>query len=142
MSIIKRVGNFFRNIIPPEEILPPARTKPKVPIKGKLTYRGASPEKVKNIIEQQKLMNTKTFINNVDKSIKWPNSLYICHPALEVFNDVEIVTVISKLNKDELLALKVALSKATLYYPDYYLVSRKLSKALKERGYKYNKAKR
>jgi len=110
----------------------PVNVKPKIPIKGNLTYKGKSLAETKRIIHRQQAKKSEDFNVKVDECRQWLKKINPWGTAA-LF---EINRVIHKQSTNTLLALKVANSNNNIF-PVNYLVNQEVKRVLKARGHRY-----
>lgn len=143
MNLLKRIGKAFFGDSNDEETTlstsKPLRAKPKPPRKGKLTYRGKSLEQTKNIIHNQKLKSSEDFNKMVDDFTIWIDDTITFYIAT-AWSEGDIWHTVGKLNKKELSALRVAMSKYPYSYPSNSfdgMVFSQINDAVQQHGHQY-----
>jgi len=115
----------------------PLKERPKIPRETKLMSRSKSCLKTREIMNKQLSKSLEEFNNSVDECKKWLDSQegwYIASPAFTV---LDISATIGRLNRNELLALRVANLEYVPFFPIGDLVSGEVENALKKMGRKY-----
>ena len=111
----------------------PLKPRPKIPIKGKLTYKGKSIAETKRIIHKQQAKTSEDFNAKVKECTEWLDENLIYYTTAPYL----LVTTVHELDKQYLLALRVALSKQTYSSTLGRIVSEEVENALERNGHKY-----
>jgi len=113
----------------------PVKVKPKIPITGKLTYKGKSLSATKDIIHRQQAKSTEDFQARVDDATKWIDEHLIQH----LINPLLLIPqTVHQLDKKEMLALRVALEKHPYSSsPIAWMFAVEIEKNLKISGHRY-----
>lgn len=135
MSLWGKLSNFLFGDDNKEEVKP----RSKIPRNIKLIDKGKIRPRTKYIIENQISNELDEFNKRVNECKTWLNSLQLWQAPYSGYVERDIIDTIGKLNKNELLALRVA---SLEYYSTYcddngVIVFREIEEALKSCGHKY-----
>jgi len=116
------------------------KPRPKIPQNVKVVDNGKLRPKTKYIIENQMPKALDDFNNRVDEWSKWIKTnlapFYLV-PLNPLFASIIANKFIYKLDKNELLAFRAAISKNPPFPLDYEYISKDIENALKQKGKKY-----
>ena len=126
MELLKKI---FNSLFAEEEVKP----RPKIPRNVKLVDNGKLRPKTKYIIESQASKELDYFNELVDSWREWlaKQSHWGMNSMFETYS------VIPKLSKKGLLALRAANSKYNTWFPASYYIDQTIEDTLKARGYKF-----
>ena len=139
MSWLKKLGKKIRIALSDDD-KKDVTPRPKIPRKFKLTYPDNIRPKTKDIIESQMPKALDDFNCRVDEWSKWIKTTlapYYLNHLSPIYPSLIVNNFIYKLDKNELLAFRVALSKNPPGPTAYQSISKKIKYALKQKEPKY-----